>query len=215
MLEEKRKKLIQKIKQVFLIKKESAEGENSNKRKIENIVVFIIILVITVILINTIWNGKPKTNDEAQEGKTLAKLTEVEKTERNEQNSNLEERLENILQNIEGVGKVKVLLTYSESSKNIAMYNEDTQQNDTEETDTNGGNRKIIQNSSKKEVIYQEVNGQKVPVTQSIIEPKIEGAIVTAIGARNSTIKENIVQAVGAATGLATHKIQVFEMSQN
>lgn len=56
------------------------------------------------------------------------------------------------------------------------------------------------------------MNGEKIPVTQSIIKPKIEGAIITAIGAKDSNIKTNIVQAVEAATGLATHKIQVFEM---
>lgn len=75
------------------------------------------------------------------------------------------------------------------------------------------GNRKITQSSSKKEVIYQEIEGEKVPVTQSVVKPKIEGAIVTAIGAKNSEIKANIVQAMEAATGLATHKIQVFEMA--
>lgn len=61
-------------------------------------------------------------------------------------------------------------------------------------------------------MIYQEINGEKVPVTQSIVKPKMEGAIVTAVGAKDSMIKENIIQAMEAATGLATHKIQVFEM---
>ena len=75
-----------------------------------------------------------------------------------------------------------------------------------------GGSRKISETSSKKEVIYQEINGEKVPVTQSIIKPQIEGAIITAVGAKDSIIKTNIVQAIEAATGLATHKIQVFEM---
>ena len=76
-----------------------------------------------------------------------------------------------------------------------------------------GGNRKVSQSSNKKEVIYQEINGEKVPVTQSVITPKIEGAIITAVGAKDSNIKANIVQAIEAATGLATHKIQVFEMA--
>lgn len=52
-----------------------------------------------------------------------------------------------------------------------------------------------------------------MPVTQSIITPVIEGAVVTASGASDSNVKTNIVQAVEAATGLATHKIQVFEMA--
>ena len=76
-----------------------------------------------------------------------------------------------------------------------------------------GGNRKITQSSTKKEVIYQEIGGEKIPVTQSIIKPKIEGAIITAVGAKDSNVKTSIVQAVEAATGLATHKIQVFEMA--
>ena len=42
---------------------------------------------------------------------------------------------ESILKNIEGVGNVKVLVTYSESSKTVAMYNEDSTKNDTEEED--------------------------------------------------------------------------------
>ena len=75
-----------------------------------------------------------------------------------------------------------------------------------------GGNRKITQVSTKKEIIYDEVNGKKVPVTQSIINPKIEGAIITAKGASDVNVKTNIVQAVEAVTGLPTYKIQVFEM---
>ena len=43
--------------------------------------------------------------------------------------------------------------------------------------------------------------------------PKIEGAIITAEGASNPTIKTNIIQAVSAATGISTYRIQVFEMS--
>lgn len=47
-----------------------------------------------------------------------------------------------------------------------------------------------------------------------VVKPKIEGAIVTADGATNATVKNNIVQAVEAVTGLQTHKIQVFEMKK-
>ena len=55
-------------------------------------------------------------------------------------------------------------------------------------------------------------DGVKTPMTKKVVEPKIEGAIITAKGASNIEIKTSIIQAVEAATGLATHKIQVFEM---
>ena len=77
-----------------------------------------------------------------------------------------------------------------------------------------GGDRTVNETSIKKDVIYEENNGVKTPVTQSIINPKMEGAIITAQGAANIEVKSNIIQAVEAATGLATHKIQVFEMDE-
>ena len=75
-----------------------------------------------------------------------------------------------------------------------------------------GGTRIINENTNKKDVIYEEENGVRKPMTQSIINPTIEGAVVSAKGANNAVIKESIIQVVEAATGLSTHKIQVFEM---
>ena len=138
MLQEKREKLKEILSGKLLLT--SGDGQQKdNKRKIENLVVFIVILIITVILINTIWNGDntKKDNGITDAEKVLAKTENVE-TSNNTVNYSLEERLEEILQNIEGVGNVKVLLTYSESSQTLAMYNEDTSKSDTEETDTSG-----------------------------------------------------------------------------
>ena len=93
------------------------------------------------------------------------------------------------------------------------MYNENSKISNTEESDTSGGTRKIQETDSQKEIIYQEENGEKTPITQKVVQPKVEGAIVTAKGASDATVKTSIIQAVEAVTGLATHKIQVFEMN--
>lgn len=75
-----------------------------------------------------------------------------------------------------------------------------------------GGTRVVNETSTSKEIIYEENDGVRTPMTQSVVNPKIEGAIITATGAGNADVKTNIVQAVEAVTGLATYKIQVFEM---
>lgn len=124
----------------------------------------------------------------------------------------MEEKLKKILEKIQGVGKVEVFINFSESSEMVAMYNENSKISSTEETDTSGGKRVIEQKDTQKDIIYKEDDGQKIPITKKVIQPKIEGAIITAQGANDATIKANIIQAVEAATGLATHKIQVFEM---
>lgn len=109
-------------------------------------------------------------------------------------------------------GNVKVLITYSESNSTIAMYNENSKESSTEESDSGGGTRKINETDTIKEVIYKEENGVKIPITEKIVMAKVEGAVVTASGAGNVNVKTNIIQAVEAATGIPTHKIQVFEM---
>lgn len=197
--------------------KKDADGDKDHKKKIENLVVFVILIIVTLIVINQIWNGqeegKQSMQNEEVDDKVLASQEITENMVSGSSSTDLENSLETILGNIEGVGKVKVLITYSESSQTVPMFNEDTSISATEETDTNGGSRKISQENTKKEVIYQEVDGEKIPITQSVIMPTIEGAIITAVGAGNATVKSNIIQAVEAATGLATHKIQVFPMA--
>lgn len=197
-------------------KEENNEKTNIQKRKIENLVFLIVILIITIVAINLIWNDeKSDKQDVIDDGKRLANQDNTISTNniQSETTSNLETNLENILSRIQGVGEVHVFVNYSESSEVVAMYNENSQTSTTEETDTSGGVRKIQETDSQKEIIYQENDGEKVPITQKVIEPKIEGAIITAKGASDANVKTNIIQAVEAVTGLATHKIQVFELN--
>lgn len=192
--------------------------EGNNKKNIENLVFFLILLIITIIAINTIWGGKKDDIQQEENKTTYKKLAQDINNELNGNNLekseyNLEKDLENILAKISGVGKVQVLITYSETEEIVAMYNEKSTSNNTEENDANGGTRKIEQVDNDKEIIYEEINGTKVPITKKVLMPKIEGAIVTAEGAKNANVKTNIIQAVSAVTGVPTYRIQVFEMS--
>lgn len=194
--------------------KENSEG--NDKKKIENLVFFVIILIITIVIINIIWNGnsKKKVEQNNDQSKKLANSSiETTPSESTQTTDNLEEKLENILSKIHGVGEVKVCINYNQSNEVVAMYNENSKVSTTEETDTSGGIRKIQENNSQKDIIFKEESGEKTPITQKVVQAKIEGAIITAKGAGNVSTKTNIIQAVEAVTGLATHKIQVFEMN--
>lgn len=204
-----------KLKSIF---KESGEnGEKSNKRQVENIIFLIIILIVVVIVINRVWakdEGKGKIND--NNDKVLAQVvdTNLDNTEKSQNSGyyNLQENLETILETMEGVGKVKVLINYSETSSVVAMYNETVTESATEEKDTAGGTRNVTEVDTQKQIAYSEEDGNSTPITEKVIMPTIEGAIITAQGAENATVKANIISAVEAITGLATHKIQVFKM---
>ena len=201
-----------------LIHPEDENGNKNNKKRIENLVFFVVILIVTVVIINIIWNGDKNSsnNDKGIQNDTSKQLasrnTSLLEVSSNTSNE-LEIKLEEILAKIQGVGEVNVFINYSESSEVIPMYNENTQTSNTEETDTSGGTRSIEETDSQKEIIYEEKDGQKTIITQKVVEPQIEGAIITAKGAGNVEVKTSIIQAVEAVTGLPTHKIQVFEMN--
>lgn len=199
------------------IGKNEADPDGNDKKKIENLVFFVIILIITIVIINIIWNGNKQTNQSENKDASKQLANTIQNKEminlnQTSNDGNLEQKLENILAKIQGVGEVQVCVHYSESSEVVPMYNENSKISTTEESDTSGGTRKIQATDSQKDIVYQEENGEKTPITQKIVQPKIEGAIITAKGAGNANTKTNIIQAVEAVTGLATHKIQVFEM---
>lgn len=192
------------------------DEKQGNSKKIENMVFIVVLLIITIVIINYVWNDGESLSKNTTNlaGKQLATTqTTQNNVEANQTSSsdNLEQRLESILANIDGVGDVKVFINYSESLETVAMYNENSKTTTTEENDKSGGVKKTEQTDSQKEVVYQEQNGTKTPIIQKTVEPKIEGAIITAKGASDINVKTSIIQAVEAATGLATHKIQVFQ----
>lgn len=196
--------LIQKINNKIAVK--------GNKKTVENLIVFIIILIITVVFINYIWKDDKKSDNKSGL-ENLAINNNTYKVETvGVSNNSLEFELEGIIKQLDGVSNAKVLITYEESNRIVPIYNEDIQESVTQEEDNQGGVRTINETSSKKEVVYEEENGLKRIVTSNVINPKIKGAVIVAKGANNPNVKNNIIQVVQAATGLATHKIQVFEM---
>lgn len=194
-------KFFQKIKNIF----------NNKEKRMENLISFLIILVITLIVINKIIK-EDDTSQEMNDYKNEAGVelaTSKSVSQNNNFSNEFEKKLENILEKINGVGKVSVLLTYSESSSIVPIYNTSQSTSTTEEKDTSGGVRTVISEDNKKDVI---TDASSNIVTEKQVMPKIEGAIITAQGANDSNIKSNIISAVEAVTGLANHKIQVFEM---
>ena len=182
--------------------------EGNNKKKIENLIFILVILIITIIAINYIWNDKDKQKQSLASKK---KTDNIENTIKEDTNDNLEIKLENILSKINGVGKAEVMLTYSESTQVIPVYNKKEKTSNTNESDSGGGKRKVEEVDSSEEVVYTDSTGKSEIVTQKTVSPKVEGAIIICDGADNPNIKTNIIQAVEAATGIATHKIQVFK----
>ena len=111
--------------------------------------------------------------------------------------SYLENRLEEILGQIEGVGKVKVMITVS----------------DTGETVVEKDIRTTIDSETQEETVFVEDNTGSYPYVGKEIMPSIEGIVVVAEGGGNATVAANISNAAMALFPVEAHKIIVVKMS--
>ncbi len=135
----------------LLRKLTSKEGENQNKKKNRKFGIFlIIILIVTIIIINAIWKKDENSNNTTKDTNSLSGKILADSKDEVSNQTELETKLENILSTIKNVGKVNVLINYSESSSLVPLYNESTTTSSTEEGDSGGGTRNVTETESKK-----------------------------------------------------------------
>ena len=108
----------------------------------------------------------------------------------------MQEELGQILAQIDGAGKVSVLLSVGSSQKTVYQ---------TDESESGSG-------AAYDTVIITDENRTQAGLIQQIIYPEYRGAIVVCQGADNMQVRLNIMEAVSRITGLGMDKISVLKM---
>lgn len=107
------------------------------------------------------------------------------------------EKLEQILSQIEGVGKVQVLLTEASSAETIYQTDEDTASDGSFRVET---------------VIITDENRAQNGLVKTVTPPVYLGAIIVCQGADRPSVQLAIIQAVSNVTGISTDRITVLKM---
>ena len=120
----------------------------------------------------------------------------------------LSDKLDGILGQIDGVGKVKCWVTLSGSGEEVLYEEKDGEQKKLEEADSVGGIRKEEESKTKRTVLKDQDGN---PYVIKTLQPEVEGVLVVAEGAGNSSIKKNITEAVQVLFGVESHRIKVVK----
>ncbi len=185
--------------------------KGKQKKRIETAAIVIIIGVIIIIAGSSFFDN-PEKNDTSPIKEESTMVTEVSKSMDGEVGGESEKKIERVLSQIQGAGKVTVLITYSSGKELVPASDLKKTENDTNEKDNGGGTRSIKGSDYEKKVAYEEVQGGiKRPIILKEINPKIEGVVVVAEGAKDPKVRESLSSAVRVLTGVPAHKIQVFE----
>lgn len=116
------------------------------------------------------------------------------------QQPDIGQQLEQILTQIEGVGKVKVMLTVAEGEKTFYQSDENKSSDDSSSS------------VRLETVLISDGDRNQQALVMQIVPPKYQGAVVVCQGADLPVVKLAIVEAVSKSTGLGADQISVLKM---
>ena len=125
----------------------------------------------------------------------------------------IERKLEDILEKIDGAGDVKVMITYQDSGTQVVEKDKNTSENSLEESDSTGGVRSTKEQQLQESTVYEEVDAGNTPSDSKELLPKVEGILIVASGGDNQKVKQNISEAVLALFQVEAHRIKIVKMS--
>ncbi|MDF2472419.1 MAG: hypothetical protein K0R21_201 [Anaerocolumna sp.] len=126
----------------------------------------------------------------------------------------MEERLEDILAKVKGIGAVDVMITLKGSKELIVLKDQPYTQESMNESDGEGGNR--VSSGIDKEdstVTVDDGSGGSLPFIIQELEPEVAGIVVIAQGGDNPEIMTEIVDAVQVLFNVPAHKVKVMKMN--
>ncbi|WP_455148317.1 stage III sporulation protein AG [Clostridium sp.] len=123
----------------------------------------------------------------------------------------LEQRIRDVLKNVDGVGEVDVMLTLFSSSEKVLRVDKERSRATTSETDSSGGTRQQADESLRESTVLAGSSGSGEPVVEKELAPEISGIVISAQGGGNASVQKEISEAMQALFGLPAHKIKVLK----
>ncbi|KYH35691.1 hypothetical protein CLTEP_00840 [Clostridium tepidiprofundi DSM 19306] len=196
--------------------KKNSHKSGGTNNKLFNIVVLILIGILLVIG-NNYFKSTTATVSTTFKNKNTADENMISSNELNIRSiqsyeEKLTNKLKNILEKIDGVGKVDVMIYFESGEEKIPAININDSNSITDESDNNGGKRKINQSNNGRTIVMLNKGQETEPFITKTYEPKITGICIVAEGAKNKITELRIRQAVVNLFNLSEKKVNVYPM---
>ncbi len=170
------------------------------KKKLQYLAVLLIVIVILAIYFASI--GSPEKKEPTNENQ--APVSEAG-------SSSIEEKLQETLSNIEGAGKVQVMITYESSAEIVPAISVDTQTSTTTDESENGTSKTNTENTQSEIVTMNGTDGSGALVLKEN-SPPVKGVIVVAQGADDIGVKLSLLSAVETILNISPDQVDVYKM---
>ncbi|MCL6449726.1 MAG: hypothetical protein K6T75_00300 [Acetobacteraceae bacterium] len=123
----------------------------------------------------------------------------------------LEASLERVLSQIEGAGKVVVMVALASGPRWVPARQPTERTTRTEERDAGGGTRTVVEEErSSPVVVERREGGGEQAMVEEVRGPEVTGAVVVADGAADPEVRSRLVLAACTALGLPAHRVVVL-----
>ncbi|MDD7209457.1 MAG: stage III sporulation protein AG [Lachnospiraceae bacterium] len=123
----------------------------------------------------------------------------------------LENKLVHILESVDGVGKVKVMVTLK-SSKESVLNKDLSEESDTQEEKSEGTSKKDYNHKKEEETILSDKNGNSAPYVVKELEPEISGIVIACEGGDDNVVASSVKETVQVLFGIEANHIKVLKL---
>lgn len=174
-----------------------------------------LLLVAGVLLLLLSLPGEKKQEDSQKEKQTRSILGEESTQEENRDAAyakELEQKLEQLLGQVEGVGQVQVMITLKSSSETIVNKDISQSESSSQRPGTDGTGEQEAQSQSEEEtVLVEDSEGNQTPYVIKEMEPEIAGIVVICDGGDDPVVVSNITSAAEVLFSVSAHKVKVMK----
>ena len=204
-------------------KKQFFKDDQSNHKKGKYIYLIVVLTVGTMIMLisnlfinnessqNALPTLKNNASNQTEENvETFGKKDSTGNSVIGDYERAYEVQLKEALDSIVGVSDVSVVVNVDATEKQVLEKNRKSQTQLTDETDREGGKRKVEDQSTDEQLVIIQNGEKEVPIVVETKKPAIRGVLVVAKGADNIQVKKWIVEAVTRSLDVPSHRVSVL-----
>ena len=172
-----------------------------------------LLIIAGVLLLLSSFGGQENKKEEKKS--ETKQLEQSEEYQLNTYIENMESRLTNVLSQVDGIGKVQVMITAKSTQEKVVLKDIPYKKSTVKEQDGSGTTKESTEMTGEEgTVLEKQQDGSENPYITKEIQPEIEGVIVIAQGAEEKRIQAEINDAVVALFSVPSHKIKVMKMKK-
>lgn len=208
------KKLLEK-----LTKKDNDNGKGSSDKKVMANLAIVVLVGVLVVLVYSTFKTAPVPNiqtlNSSNDGKE-SKVGNTDSTEGDPSNyeNEIQEKLKHTLEQIDGVGKVEVMVSFETGEEQVPAVNVNDSTSTTEEKDNEGGTRNTTQKNNGSTVVITNEGDKSEPLIVKTYKPRVSGVCIVAEGAENKVTELRISRAVVNLFNIPENKVNVYPMKK-